>query len=109
MAKKTRRGELEALINRRVGRDGVGAVDTALRNSMPAVAVLKKFKGVEQTSAPSDWRSHRRRERDVVSNWLSDNRKARRAGWALDGTWQSGPWQGDDASWASSSWHRSTR
>ena len=109
MAKKMRRGDLESLINRRVGKDGVGAVDTALRNSMPAVAVLKKFKGLEQTSAPSDWRSHRRRERDVVSNWLSDNRKARRAGWAPDGTWQVGPWQGDDASWASSSWHRSTR
>ena len=109
MAKKTRRGELEALINRRVGRDGVGAVDTALRSCKAAVAILKKFKGLEQTSAPDDWRSGRRRERDVVSNWLSDNRKSRRAGWGQDGSWQSGPWQGDDASRASSSWQRSTR
>ena len=109
MAKKTRRDELESLINRRVGKDGVGAVDTALRSCAAAVQILKNVNGREQVSAPSDRRSGRRRQNGIVSNWLSDYRKSRKADWVWDGSWHDAPWHDDDAARACSSWHRSTR
>jgi len=69
---KVGKEQLAALLNRRVGKDGLGAVDTALRSYKVVVPLLKQFGGLEQAECPSNWKQGRRRATDSSCNGRSD-------------------------------------
>ena len=66
------------LLNHRVGPQGLGCVDTALKCNKVVVPMVKFFGGEEQTEAPDDWRANRRRNQgDGTNNARSDEKRGR--------------------------------
>ena len=62
------------LINTQVGKDQLGAVDTALRCNKEFVPILKRAGGVEMAVRPDDWKQCRRRQTDSTCNARSDQK-----------------------------------
>ena len=67
--------QLGDMINVRVGKLELGAVDTALRCNMEAARLLKRFGGREQKARPETWERERRRETQSTHNERSDRGK----------------------------------
>ena len=59
---------LATLMNIQVGKQKLGAVDTALRCHIATVGLLKQYGAVEQTAPPDDWSSRRRRQSTSTHN-----------------------------------------
>ena len=65
------------IMHTRVGQHGLGVADVALRSNRQLIVDLKQYGGVEQTVAPPDRKQNTRRERPVVRNDDSDDRRWR--------------------------------
>ena len=60
IANKVGTDNLKSLLNTKVGKNGLGTIDIALRCNIAMGPLLKEYGATEQAEAPQDWRRGRR-------------------------------------------------
>ena len=90
MEKKLGKDHVADILNTPVGKNGLGCIDTALKNCMALVPCLRRHGGHELVDAPADWKSQRRRTVDSTCNERSD--MAQKRGSRSDRGYSSNQW-----------------